>query len=90
MTIEEYLTGVAKIYYQMSVIVKGKQLLTLGKTHRLTDIRDDKGMLGTIRFSTLSLPAATEVDNVGSDHAAIDFGGAYLTIWPVEEVKKNA
>lgn len=78
MTIQEYLVGVKRIYYQMSTIVKGKQIVASGRTHRLTDIFD------TIRFSTLSLPAATEI-KPGTGRAVIDFGGVHLVIWPVEE-----
>ena len=88
MTIEEYLVDVKRIYYQMSVIVKGKQILATGNTTRMTDIRvrDSKGRLGTVRFSTLSLPASTKVDRIGTGCAAIDFGGVHLVIWPVKEM----
>lgn len=88
MTIEEYLTGVKRIYYQLSVIVKGKQLLTDGnnllleaEVPRLTDIWED-GKLKKVRFSTLYLPPETEVDKVGLDHAIINYGEVHLTIWP--------
>ena len=90
MTIEEYLTGVDRIYYQLSVIVEGKQLLVDGNSlfldgevPRLTDIRDMDGKLGKVRFSTLSIPAQTEIDVVGIDHAIINYGDIHLTIWPI-------
>lgn len=86
MTIEEYLTDVKRIYYQMSIIVRGKQILATGNTARMTDIRDSKGKLNTIRFSTLSLPAGTEVGRIGTGCAAIDFGGVHLVIWPLKEI----
>jgi len=93
MTIEEYLTDVKRIYYQLSVIVKGKQLLASGNNlllegsvPRLTDIRDHKGTLGKVRFVSLSIPAATEIDKPGTDHAIIDYGGVHLVIWPIKEV----
>ena len=89
MTIEEYLVDVREIYYQLSVRVHGKQLLALGKTHRLTNIRDGKGALGMIRFSTLSLPATTEIDRIYSDRAVIYYGGVRLVIWPVKEMSND-
>ncbi len=87
MTIEEYLVDVRRIYYLMSVIVDGKQILASPghATHRLTDIRDSKGKLNTIRFSALSLPAATEIGETSFDHAVINFGGVHLVIWPIKE-----
>ena len=89
MTIEEYLTGVDSIYYQLSVIVEGKQLLVAGKNllieakvPRLTDILDNRGKLTKVRFSTLVLPPGTKIDSVGTDHCIINFGDARLVIWP--------
>lgn len=89
MTIEEYLTDVKRIYYQLSVIVEGKQLLAdgnrlflEGEVSRLTDIRDNEGKLSKVRFATLSIPAATEVDKVGVDHVVINYGNMHLAIWP--------
>ena len=83
MTIEEYLADVKEIYYQMSVKVAGKQLIALGKTHRLTDIIRDGKKPSMIRFSTLSLPAETNVDKVYSDRAVIYYGGVRLVIWVI-------
>jgi len=89
MTVEEYLTDVDSIYYQLSTIVSGKQLLADGnnlliaaEVPRLTDILDNRGKLTKVRFSTLILPPDTQIDNVGTDHCAINFGGVRLTIWP--------
>ena len=88
MTIEEYLTDVKRIYYQLSVIVKGKQLLADGNNlmleavvPRLTDIWKE-GKLWKVRFSTLYLPPTTEVDVIGEDYAVINYGDVHLTIWP--------
>jgi len=89
MTIEEYLRDVKRIYYQLSVIVKGKQLLADGNNlllegdvSRLTDILDDNGRLKKVRFSTLYLPPATEIDMLGEGFAVINYGDVRLTIWP--------
>jgi len=94
MTIEEYLTGVKRVYYQLAVIVKGKQLLADGKSLllegdvlRLTDIRDDMGKLTSVRFTTLRLPPTTKVDKVGTDYAVINYGEVHLTIWPIKDVQ---
>ena len=88
MTIEEYLTDVDRIYYQLSVIVKGKQLLADGnnlmleaEVPRLTDIWKE-GKLWKVRFSTLYLPPTIEVDMIGEGFAVINYGGVHLTIWP--------
>lgn len=96
MTIEEYLTDVKRIYYQLSVIVKGKQLLAdgnnlvlQGDVPRLTDIQDHKGRLGEVRFVSLSVPAATVIDKIGVDHAIINYGGVHLVIWPVKETNDD-
>lgn len=91
MTVEEYLKGVREIYFQVSARAKGKQILVASKTQRLTDVRDSKGMLSTIRFctvgahTTLSLPAIAEMDEMYSDRAAITFDGMRLVIWPTRE-----
>jgi len=89
MTIEEYLTDVDSIYYQLSVIVEGKQLFADGKkllivanVPRLTDILDTGGKFTKVRFSTLYLPSTTEIDSIGTDHCVINFGDARLAIWP--------
>ena len=89
MTIEEYLTDVDSIYYQLSVIVKGKQLLAdgnnlvlEGEVTRLVDIHDTSGKLTKARFSTLYLPPGTKIDTLGDGSAVINYGGVHLTIWP--------
>jgi len=94
MTIEEYLTGVKRVYYQLSIIVEGKQLLADGNSlllegsvSRLTDIRDDMGRLISVRFPTLRLPPTTMVDKEGVDHAVINYGNVRLVIWPIKEIK---
>lgn len=81
MTIEEYLRNVKKIYYQVSVIVEGKQLLIDNSCRRLMDIQGST----QVRFVSLSLPATTEVDDVGRDYVVINFGNVRLVIWPVKE-----
>jgi len=94
MTIEEYLSGVDRIYYQLAVIVKGKQLLAdgnnlliEGEVSRLTDIQNNEGKLVAVRFPTLRLPPATKVDKIGADYAIINYGDVHLTIWPIKEIK---
>ena len=94
MTIEEYLADVKRIYYQLSVIVEGKQLLAdgnnlliEGEASRLTDIQDNEGKLIAVRFPTLRLPPTTKVDKEGVDHAVINYGNVRLVIWPIKEMK---
>lgn len=87
MTVEEFLVDVEEIYYQVSARANGGQILVSSRTRRLADVRDSNGILSTIRFctpncSTLSLPATTEVDEMYSDRAAINYGGMRLVIWP--------
>ena len=91
MTIEAYLDGVKRIYYQLSVLVEGKQLLADGnnllleaEVSRLTDLRDGRHRLSKVRFANLSIPAATEIDELGRDYVIINFGNARLVIWPKE------
>lgn len=91
MTIEEYLTDVTKIYYQVSVIIKGRQLLVDGTVHRSTDLLDCNGKLSNVRFSNLLLPADTKVEDEkgkGRDHRIINFGDTRLVIWPIIRMVK--
>ena len=84
MTIEEYLTGVTQIYYQAYSIVEGEQLFIEGSAFRSTDLRDASGVLRRIRYQTISLPAKTEIDRIGTDHVYIHYGGVHLSIWPAQ------
>lgn len=81
MTVADYLCGVKRIYYQLSIIVEGKQLLIENSCQRLTDIQGSS----QIRFSSLSIPAATKVDKIGRDYAVINYDKTRLVIWPKEE-----
>jgi len=91
MTLEEYLTDVTKIYFQVTTIIKGRQLLVDGIFDRSPDIRDSAGKLRHIRFSDLLLlPASTKIDNISRDYAIVNSGDTRVVIWPtqsVEEVK---
>jgi len=88
MTIEEYLTDVNRIYFQVTTSIKGKQLLVDGLFDRSPDIRDSEGKLRHIRFSDLLLlPASTEISNITRDYAIVTSGDTRVVIWPTQPVE---